>query len=343
MLPGQSPRLGSDGYAAPTLVRPDYLTLTTRVPADAVSVPLVDYLARRFRYHDRDAWLALVAEGRVRVNGACVAPDRPLERGEQIAYDRPSTEPEVPTDLRVIHDAHDVVVVDKPAGLPVHGDGTFITRTVVGVLARRLGTRLRPVQRLDRETSGLCVLARTKVAARRLQVAMGSAHAVKEYDALGAGVADFESRAVDLPIGRAASSTVSIRRGVVPAEADGAQEARTDVRVHARGLDRTWFRCTLATGRTHQIRVHLEALGHPLLGDKLYGRSDEEFLQFVRAMKAGQSPDAFCDGTGARRQMLHARALVLPAPGSEDLLRFEVEPPDDFLALAPGGGSRPTV
>lgn len=331
------------GYAAPTLVRPDYLTLTTRVPADAASVTLVDYLARRFRYHDRDAWLALVAEGRVRVNGACVAPERPLERGDQIAYDRPATEPEVSTDVRVLHDASDVVVVDKPAGLPVHGDGTFITRTVVGVLARRWGTRLRPVQRLDRETSGLCVLARTKVAARRLQVAMGSVDCRKEYDALGVGVAGFESQVVDLPIGRAASSSVSIRRSVVPAEADGAQDARTDVRVHARGTDRTWFRCVLATGRTHQIRVHLEALGHPLLGDKLYGRSDEDFLRFVHAMKSGQSADAFSDGLGARRQMLHARMLAFRAPGTGELLRFEAEPPEDFLALAPVDGSRPEV
>jgi 23S rRNA pseudouridine1911/1915/1917 synthase len=312
------------------------LTLQTRVPADAAGLSLLEFLVARFRYHGIEAWGERITDGRVRLNDRRVGPDERLARGDRVAYDRPSAEPDVPTDVRIVHDAGGVVVVDKPAGLPVHGDGTFITRTVVGVLARELGTRLRPVQRLDRETSGLCVLARTRAAARDLQQALGDPSAHKEYDALGFGVADFDARVVDLPIGRAAGSAVSIRRGVAPPDDSTAQVARTDVRVHARGGDRTWFRCVLATGRTHQIRVHLEALGHPLLGDKLYGRSDEDFLAFVRAMKSGESPDSQVDGLGARRQMLHARVLAFPEPGSAGLLRFEVEPPMDFRGLAPG-------
>lgn len=329
-------------YAAPsTLARTDYLTLQTRVPADAAGLTLLEFLAARFRYHGSDAWGERIADGRVRVNGQRVGPGEPLARGDRVAYDRPAAEPDVPTDVRVVHDAGGVVVVDKPAGLPVHGDGTFITRTVVGVLARELGTRLRPVQRLDRETSGLCVLARTRAAARALQEALADPSAHKEYDALGLGVAPFDQRVVDLPIGRAVDSTVSIRRGVVAPDDPAGQVAWTGVRVHARGADRTWFRCTLGTGRTHQIRVHLEALGHPLLGDKLYGRSDEDFLAFVRAMKAGEAPDSRADGFGARRQMLHARVLSFPDPVSAAPLRFEVEPPQDFRELAPGCSGAP--
>ncbi len=313
----------------------DHLTLKTRIPAYAVGRSLVDFLVSRFRYHDRAAWGQRIDDGRVRVNGRKVSEDVPLALGDTVAYDRPAAEPDVPTDVRIVHDERGVVVVDKPAGLPVHADGTFITKTVIGVLARRLGTRLRPVQRLDRETSGLCVLARTRVAARELQGALGQASVRKEYDALGWGVAGFDAQHVELPIGRVRGSAVSIRRGVVSPDDPDGQAAETAVRVHLRGGDRTWFRCALGTGRTHQIRVHLEALGHPLLGDKLYGRSDEEFLAFVRAMKSGQAPAACADESGAARQMLHARFLSFPEPGTGKVLSFEVEPPSDFLALAP--------
>ncbi len=318
-----------------TLASRDHLTLKTRVPADAAGRTLVDFLVGRFRYHDRGGWELRIGDGRVRVNGARVPAEQLLARGDSVSYDRPAAEPDVPTDVRIVHDGAGIVVVDKPAGLPVHADGTFITRTVVGVLAQRLGTRLRPVQRLDRETSGLCVLARTRAVARDLQAALGAGGVRKEYDALGAGVAAFDAQQVALPIGRAPGSSVSIRRGILPPDAPGAQSARTAVRVHARGEDRTWFRCALGTGRTHQIRVHLEALGHPLLGDKLYGRSDEDFLRFVEAMKAGQAPASFTDASGAARQMLHARLLSFPDPAGGEALSFEVGPPDDFLAAAP--------
>jgi 23S rRNA pseudouridine1911/1915/1917 synthase len=314
---------------------PDTITLETRVPPDAAGRSLLAFLVARFRYHDAAGWSERIADGRVTVDGVRAAADLPLGRGARVAYRRPAAEPEAPVEVRIVHDADGILVVDKPAGLPFHADGAFLTRTVVGVLARRLGAKPRPVQRLDRETSGLCVLARDRAVARALNEELAAHGFDKTYDALVEGRVGPDRLVLEGWIGRDPASAVSIRRAVVPDGTPGADPARTEVEVLARGADRTWLRCVPRTGRTHQIRVHLAAAGHPLVGDKLYGRSDEDFLAFVAHVKAGG--DAACGGRfGADRQLLHARRLCFTAPRSGERLVFEVDPPPDFLAAAPG-------
>jgi 23S rRNA pseudouridine1911/1915/1917 synthase len=222
----------------------------------------------------------LVASGAVLVDGEPVAKSRKLEAGsvievlaEPTVAGLPAPEPDI--DVVVRHEDPDIVVVAKPAGVVVHPgaghpDGTLVN----GLLARypelaAVGDPARPgiVHRLDRDTSGLLVVARSSVAYDGL-VEMLAAHEVeRRYDALVWGVPDVARGVVDAPIGR------SVRRPTRMAVRDGGRVARTAYEVVRDYPDPGVARleCRLETGRTHQIRVHLQAIGHPVVGDAVYG------------------------------------------------------------------------
>jgi len=223
---------------------------------------------------------ALVEAGDVLVDGARVAKSRRLAADEVIEV---LAEPAVPglpaadpaVDVVVRHEDADVVVVAKPAGIVVHPgaghpDGTLVN----GLLARYpelagVGDPARPgiVHRLDRDTSGLLVVARSPAAYEGL-VAMLAAHDVeRRYDALVWGVPDAARGVIDAPIGR------SVRRPTRMSVREGGRRARTHYEVvrSFREPDVSLLECRLETGRTHQIRVHLQAIGHPVVGDAAYG------------------------------------------------------------------------
>jgi 23S rRNA pseudouridine1911/1915/1917 synthase len=222
----------------------------------------------------------LVAAGAVLVDGAPVAKSRKLEAGSVIELlaepevaGLPAPDPSIEVVVR--HEDDDVVVVAKPAGLVVHPgaghpDGTLVN----GLLARypeiaAVGDPARPgiVHRLDRDTSGLLVVARSPMAYERL-VEMLAAHEVeRRYDALVWGVPDAPRGVIDAPIGR------SVRRPTRMSVREGGRGARTAYEVvdTFRDPEVARLECRLETGRTHQIRVHLQAIGHPVVGDAAYG------------------------------------------------------------------------
>jgi len=222
----------------------------------------------------------LVEAGSVLVDGERVAKSRKLEAGSVIEVlaepqvaGLPGPDPSIEVVVR--HEDDDVVVVAKPAGLVVHPgaghpDGTLVN----GLLARYpelagVGDPARPgiVHRLDRDTSGLLVVARTPAAYEGL-VGMLAAHDVeRRYDALVWGVPDAPRGVIDAPIGR------SVRRPTRMSVREGGRVARTAYEVvdTYREPDVARLECRLETGRTHQIRVHLQAIGHPVVGDAAYG------------------------------------------------------------------------
>ena len=304
------------------------LALRCRVaPKDAGST-LVNYLAARFRYLSAAAWREAIAAGSVQVNDRAATPDQRLAAEARITYWRQHAEPWVDTNYTIVHEDTHLVVVDKPAHLPVHADGPFVRNTLVHLLRTDLAApELDLVHRLDRETSGLCLLARNPASQRalRAQFAAGKVH--KCYRAVVRGIVRADFTASE-PIGRAVDSSISLRRATGD-RAAAPQPASTRFEVEAHGPAATLLRCLPTTGRTHQIRVHLEAHGAPILGDKLYGRPDADYLAFVARVKAsGDARGGAADEPD--RQLLHAAELGITHPHSGAAMVFTAPLPDVF-------------
>jgi RluA family pseudouridine synthase len=293
---------------------------------------LVDYLARRFPYLTAEAWTEEIRHGRISLGGALPTPTTQVRRGDALSWQRVQPEPEVDGHIDVVHADADIVVVDKPAHLPCHADGPFQRNTLVWLLRQQFGG-LHLVHRLDRETSGILVAARTDRARTALDTQFRQSQVQKQYLAIvrGSVEADFVSNE---PIGRDRNSEIALRRTAHADRALDAQPARTEFVVLRRGADRTLLRCIPKSGRTHQIRVHLEAHGHPILGDKLYGRSDEDYLRFVDHVKQGGSARWSADG-GPDRQLLHAESIAFTHPVTGSLVRYEREMPATMSPFSP--------
>jgi 23S rRNA pseudouridine1911/1915/1917 synthase len=227
----------------------------------------------------------------------------------------PEPDATIPVDVR--YEDADVVVLAKPAGLVVHPGAGHPDRTLVnGLLARypelaAVGDPARPgiVHRLDRDTSGLLVVARSPRAYESLAAMMAGHEVERRYTALVWGRPVAPRGVVDAPIGR------SIRRRTRMAVREGGRGARTGYEVVAEYRDPTvtLLECRLETGRTHQIRVHLQAIGHPIVGDAVYG---------------GARP-----GLALDRPFLHAGGLALVHPVTGELLEVEEELPADLTAV----------
>ncbi len=289
---------------------------------------LLDYLAKRFPYHDRAAWTQLLASGQLRHCDRPVGEDVLLQRGDTVTYLRQHEEPPVRLDLELLHVDEACVVATKPPHLPSHSDGAFIRHTMLHQASQRVpGPRLRVVHRLDRETSGLMVFARTQSASRALEAQFRAGMVHKEYLAIVHGRVASDAFTVDAPIGHAEVSAIALRRAV----RTGGLPATTRFEVIERLAAATLVRATPATGRTHQIRVHLEHAGHPLVGDCLYGQPDASYLEFLRHVKAGGDPMR-TRACGANRQLLHASVLEFAHPATGERTRFESPLPADFTA-----------
>jgi 23S rRNA pseudouridine1911/1915/1917 synthase len=215
-----------------------------------------------------------------------------------------------PPELRIVHRDDDVIVVDKPAGLVVHPASSHKGDTLVDRLADLAGggedERPGIVHRLDKDTSGLMVVARNEEAHRELSRQIKAREAQREYLALVEGSLGSRTGTIDAPLGR--DRRRRTRRAV---RGSGEREARTHFEVIEQLSADTLVRVSLETGRTHQIRVHFAAIGHPVAGDVEYG---------------GRA------GHGLERQFLHAARLGFRHPRTGEELSFESELPPDLTA-----------
>jgi 23S rRNA pseudouridine1911/1915/1917 synthase len=249
------------------------------VPA-ALAGERLDRFVAMLTGRSRAGAAALIAEGAVSVGGTVATTGKvKLAAGDEVAVD-PGPEPgplvvaDPAVEFAVVHADDDVVVVDKPAGLVVHPGAGHATGTLAhGLLARfpeiaDVGEPDRPgiVHRLDRDTSGLLVVARTEGARRKLSSMLAARQVERVYLALVHGLPAADAGLVDAPIGR------STRHPTRMALHERGRDARTGYEVQQRWPDPgcALLRCRLETGRTHQIRVHLAAIGHPVVGDDTY-------------------------------------------------------------------------
>ena len=304
-------------------------TLTLVVPSSLDGVR-VDKAVALMADLSRSTVDRLVEEGRVRIGGTVVrSRSTVLHLGQELVVERDEEAPpglieaDPSVEFEVVYEDPEIIVVDKPAGLVVHPGAGHRTGTLVqGLLARypelrTVGAQVgsdpdRPgiVHRLDRGTSGLMVVARTPGAYRSLVAQLATRQVSRHYQALVLGTVEGDTGLVDAPIGRSVSSPTRMavsRKG---------KEARTRYRVEQRFLQPaacTLLTASLETGRTHQIRVHLAAVGHPVVGDAVYSQG--------RVLPDGE----------LTRPFLHAYSLALEHPGTAERVSWSSPLPDDLL------------
>jgi 23S rRNA pseudouridine1911/1915/1917 synthase len=307
--------------------------LQSRVPRAAAGCTLLDWLAARFTYLDAAAWRAEIQAGRVRRNAAVARTDETLQAGDCIRFapTPPPPRPDLP--LTILHDDADLVAVDKPPHLVAHRDGAFVHHTFLHELERRIGAAapLHLVHRLDRETSGVLLLARHADAVRALQAQFAAGGVEKHYLACVHGRVAEPTFCVDAPIGPAGGA-IRAQRAVLPAGTPGARPARTDGRVVARFAAHTLLALVPQTGRTHQLRVHLAHLGHPIVDDVLYGEPEARYRAFVAHLRAGGDP-RWPGQRPVGRHLLHAERLSLRHPRTAAPLVLEAPAPAEFAAF----------
>ncbi|HVU36830.1 MAG TPA: RNA pseudouridine synthase [Opitutales bacterium] len=227
----------------------------------------------------------------------------------------------------VMAQSADIIVVNKPGWVVCHPSKRGPWSSLVGALREHLGTpTLHLVTRLDRETSGVVVVARNPAAARQYQMAMQERRVEKTYLALLAGEMR-EAATVDAPIARDENSAVAVKRRAARADEPGAESAQTRFMPLLAKNGFTLARVEPLTGRTHQIRVHAAHLGHAIVGDKLYGPDASLYLEFAQT---GWTP-RHAAMLPIRRQALHAARLRFLGEGLGD---FSAPPPADLAEFA---------
>ncbi|MGO0121981.1 RluA family pseudouridine synthase [Desulfothermobacter acidiphilus] len=272
------------------------LACRLRVEESEVGLRLDLYLARNLAESSRSYLQRLINEGYVKVEGRRVKPSYRVKLGEEVLVFSPPTaslklEPE-PLPLEIIYEDEEVLVVNKPRGMVVHPGAGCQRGTLVNALlyhCRQLSSIngvLRPgiVHRLDKDTSGLLVVAKTDAAHLSLSAQFQERRVVKEYLALVYGEVQKEEGMIEAPIGR------HPRQRKKMSIVEGGRQARTFFQVVERFLGYTLLRLRPETGRTHQIRVHLHYLGHPVVGDLKYGPARPHLGlegQFLHAKKLG--------------------------------------------------------
>lgn len=283
---------------------------------------LDSFLSRRVEGLTRSAAARLLAEGCVTCDGAVPGKSYRIAGGEELCVTLPEAEePEaVPQDipLDVVYEDEDVIVVNKPVGMvvhpaPGHPDGTLVNALLhhCGDSLSGIGGEKRPgiVHRIDRDTSGLIIAAKNDAAHLALAEQLQDHSLYREYEAVVVGNLREDSGTVDLPIARHPTD----RKKMAVNHLNG-HRAVTHWTVLARYPGYTHIQCRLETGRTHQIRVHMAALGHPVLGDPVYGGQRKGFPEL-----AGQC--------------LHARRLTFRHPRTGEQVTVSCPLPDYFQAV----------
>jgi 23S rRNA pseudouridine1911/1915/1917 synthase len=299
------------------------------VPLSAAGRRFDQALAEMFPDYSRSRLTAWVKAGAVTLDGVPAAPRQLLRGGEQVRLEveletEVTSAPEA-IELDIVYEDPHLLVLNKPAGLVVHPGAGNPAGTVLNALLHhdpKLAELPRGgiVHRLDKDTSGLMVVAKT-LATHTALVEMLSRHDVeRQYEAIVLGTL-IAGGTVDAPIGRHLGDRL---RQAVRDEEDG-KHAVTHYRLRERFRGHALLQCNLETGRTHQIRVHLAHIGHPLVGDPLYGGG-------LKLPKRA-TPELTASLRGFRRQALHAERLSFVHPANGETLTFETPRPADMDAL----------
>lgn len=286
----------------------DSVVLSFAVPRELAGLRLDRFIQTRIPRLSRTRANAIVRACAFRANGSRRRPSERVRAGETVLLVRTRfEEPEVPRRFGVMYEDEAMLVVDKPAGLPVHPSATYHRNTLTYLLREHYPDNPPHLaHRLDRETSGVLVCARTLQDERALKLSFEERRVEKTYLAIVEGQVVRDEGEVDLPMGRPDEGLHLL----MEVRSDGSP-AKTQYRVLMRAEHHTLVSLRPRTGRQHQLRVHMAAIGHPIVGDKLYGPAGSQaFLDFL---DRGLDRELVAQ-LGHTRQALHAHRLRLVHP-----------------------------
>jgi 23S rRNA pseudouridine1911/1915/1917 synthase len=293
--------------------RNDGFVYSERLGLEVEDEPLLAYLCRRHRHSCESEWIGRIASGTVSLDGKAAAADVVLRRGQEITWARPPwDEPAAPLEFAVLHEDADLLAVEKPAGLPTLPGANFLQSTLLHQV-RRFAPEATAVHRLGRWTSGLVLFARNREARAELARQLRAREIDKRYRALASGDPGWTAIQVDRPIGPVPHRLL----GSVHAASEDGRPAVSRIEVIERRPGAFLCDVRIATGRPHQIRIHLAAAGHPLIGDPLYGAGG------VPHVATGAVP-------GDPGYLLHAAEVTLRHPSRGDQLVLRCAPPPEL-------------
>jgi 23S rRNA pseudouridine1911/1915/1917 synthase len=307
----------------------DVIELHIAVPRECDGWRLDHFLKRRIGRLSRTKIQTILETQISFADGRRVRPAAAVKAGEILLLRRPApVEPDVPREFGILWEDADVLAIDKPAGLPMHTTAKFWRNTLTAILRERYPDEdMQTAHRIDRETSGVLLVARTKLAASALTMAFARREVSKTYLALVKGSPPDEG-VIDRPM-KLLDTPTHIMMGVVDEREEGALPCVTRFRVVRRFAEHALVEASPETGRQHQIRVHFAALGHPLVGDKLYGAGE---ALFIRACDEGVTPELLAAFDGLARHALHAHRITFPHPRTGATVTLESPLPADLAA-----------
>lgn len=283
----------------------------------AAGSTVLAYYTRRYDHFSAATWQQRIRQGQIRLDGIPAAAETVLQAGQKLAYHRPPwQEPDAPLEFATVYEDADLMVINKPSGLPVLPGGGFLQHTLLGQLELRYGiTAPDPIHRLGRGTTGLVLLARTPAARASLSQQLRDRQMQKTYRALVQGTSLPDRFTITTTIGKVPYPTLGYLHAATPT----GRPAESRGRVLERRLDTSLVEVDILTGRPHQIRIHMAAAGHPLWGDPLYAVGG---IPYPPAEATGQ-----LTVPGDCGYYLHALALGFTHPSSQQTMALSCPAP----------------
>jgi 23S rRNA pseudouridine1911/1915/1917 synthase len=311
-------------------VREDIIPVRLRVPSECEGWRLDHFLKYRIQRLSRTKIREIIEEQVRLSDGRRPRPSLGVRSGEVVLIERPAPEePEVPRDFRVLAEDETFLAIDKPAGLPIHTTAKFWRNTLTALLRERYPDQaLQVCHRLDRETSGVMLIARGAASASALKQAFARRKVSKSYLALCHGIPAPPSGVIDRPM-KLLDTPTHIVMGVA-GDGSPAVTRYEVVRAFAR---HALLACAPETGRQHQIRVHLADIGHPIVGDKIYRAGEQHFIAYC---DGGMTPALLAAFDGLARHALHAHRLTFPHPKTGSAITVESPLPEDLATYIRG-------
>ena len=294
-------------------------TYQEKVNAQGAGQTLLDYYCQNYQHSNREEWQNRILAGQILIDHEKANPETILKKGQELTYQRsPWEEPDVPLNFVTLYEDTDLIIIAKPSGLPVLPGGGFLQNTLLYQLQQRYPQEMPvPIHRLGRGTSGLMLIARSSLAKSKLSQQMRDRQITKIYRAL-IGPSELPTEfTINQAIGKIRHPILGYIYGATPT----GKFAQSDCRVLEKNSTKTLLEITILTGRPHQIRIHLAAIGYPLLGDPLY---DVGGIAKITTLDSKISVPGDCG------YWLHAHQLSFIHPSTRENLSFICPPPPEL-------------